>query len=75
MGQVRAPAREELSQREIEVLTLVARGGTNEDAAAKLFISEATVKTHLLHAYAKRGVNDRAAAVALALRRGLIELD
>ncbi|WP_027930799.1 response regulator [Amycolatopsis thermoflava] len=75
MGQVRAPAREELSQREIEVLTLVARGGTNKDAAAKLFISEATVKTHLLHAYAKLGVKDRAAAVALALRRGLIELD
>ncbi|OXM71807.1 response regulator transcription factor [Amycolatopsis thermalba] len=75
MGQMRAPAREELSQREIEVLTLVARGGTNKDAAAKLFISEATVKTHLLHAYAKLGVKDRAAAVALALRRGLIDLD
>ncbi|GHE86913.1 DNA-binding response regulator [Amycolatopsis deserti] len=75
MGQMRAPAREELSQREIEVLALVARGGTNKDAAAKLFISEATVKTHLLHAYAKLGVKDRAAAVALALRRGLIDLD
>ncbi|WP_115944667.1 response regulator [Amycolatopsis thermalba] len=75
MGQMRAPAREELSQREIEVLTLVARGGTNKDAAAKLFISEATVKTHLLHAYAKLGVKDRAAAVARALRRGLIDLD
>ncbi|WP_116102785.1 response regulator [Amycolatopsis thermalba] len=75
MGQMRAPAREELSQREIEVLTLVARGGTNKDAAAKLFISEATVKTHLLHAYAKLGVKDRAAAVPPALRRGLIDLD
>ncbi|MDQ0382241.1 response regulator [Amycolatopsis thermophila] len=73
MGQMRAPAREELSRREIEVLTLIARGGTNRDAAAKLFISEATVKTHLLHAYAKLGVNDRAAAVATALRLGLID--
>ncbi|GAB3582888.1 response regulator transcription factor [Amycolatopsis endophytica] len=73
MGQMRAPAREELSRREIEVLTLIARGGTNKDAAARLFISEATVKTHLLHAYAKLGVKDRAAAVATALRQGLID--
>jgi len=73
LGQVRAPAREELSRREIEVLTLIARGGTNKDAATRLFISEATVKTHLLHAYAKLGVKDRAAAVATALRRGLID--
>jgi DNA-binding NarL/FixJ family response regulator len=72
MGQMRAPAKEPLSQREIEVLSLVSRGSTNKDAAKKLFISEATVKTHLLHAYAKLGVKDRAAAVAVAFERGLL---
>ncbi|PKV96462.1 LuxR family two component transcriptional regulator [Amycolatopsis echigonensis] len=72
LGQMRAPAQEPLSQREIEVLNLVARGSTNKEAAKKLFISEATVKTHLLHAYAKLGVKDRAAAVAVAFERGLL---
>jgi DNA-binding NarL/FixJ family response regulator len=72
VGQVRSPAREPLSQRELEVLGLVARGHTNRDAAARLFVSEATVKTHLLHIYAKLGVNDRAAAVAVAFERGLL---
>jgi len=72
LGQVRAPAQEPLSQRELEVLELVARGATNREAAAKLFISEATVKTHLLHIYAKLGVSDRAAAVAEAFQRGLL---
>ena len=74
MGRVRAPepAAEPLSQRELEVLGLVAAGCTNKDAAARLFISEATVKTHLLHLYAKLGVGDRAAAVAAAYNRGLL---
>ncbi|MFF5178652.1 response regulator [Micromonospora sp. NPDC000316] len=72
MGRLRAPAEEPLSQRELEVLTLVARGASNREAAARLFISEATVKTHLLHLYAKLGVNDRAAAVATAYDRGLL---
>ena len=74
MGQLRAPApaREPLSQRELQVLGLIARGTTNREAAARLFISEATVKTHLLHIYAKLGVNDRAAAVAAAFDRGLL---
>jgi DNA-binding NarL/FixJ family response regulator len=72
MGRMREPAREPLSQREREVLTLVARGSTNKEAAKKLFISEATVKTHLIHVYAKLGVNDRAAAVAVAFERGLL---
>jgi DNA-binding NarL/FixJ family response regulator len=73
LGQVRTPTRatDPLSQRELEVLGLVARGSTNREAAAKLFISEATVKTHLLHVYAKLGVKDRAAAVAVAFERGL----
>jgi DNA-binding NarL/FixJ family response regulator len=72
MGQLRSPAKEPLSQRELEVLRLIARGSTNREAAAQLFISEATVKTHLLHIYAKLGVNDRAAAVAAAFERGLL---
>jgi DNA-binding NarL/FixJ family response regulator len=70
--QRRAPAQEALSERELEVLTLIARGETNRGAAARLFISEATVKTHLLHIYAKLDVNDRAAAVAAAYERGLL---
>jgi DNA-binding NarL/FixJ family response regulator len=72
LGQVRAPAQEPLSQRELEVLTIIARGASNREVAARLFISEATVKTHLLHVYAKLGVNDRAAAVATAFERGLL---
>ena len=74
VGRVRAPVpvSEALSQRELEVLGLVARGAGNRDAARRLFISEATVKTHLMHIYAKLGVNDRAAAVAAAYDRGLL---
>ena len=72
VGQMRAPAQEPISQRELEVLELVAQGTSNRDAAARLFISEATVKTHLVHIYAKLGVNDRAAAVAEAFNRGLL---
>ncbi|BCJ67344.1 response regulator [Polymorphospora rubra] len=72
MGQIRQPASEPLSQRELEVLELIARGSTNREAARQLFISEATVKTHLLHVYAKLGVNDRAAAVATAFSRGYL---
>jgi DNA-binding NarL/FixJ family response regulator len=69
---VRTPEQDPLSQRELEVLELVAAGTTNREAAAKLFISEATVKTHLLNIYAKLGVSDRAAAVAEAFNRGLL---
>jgi DNA-binding NarL/FixJ family response regulator len=72
MGQVRAPAGGALSQREREVLALIANGATNRAIAAALFISEATVKTHLLHIYAKLGVQDRAGAVGEAYRRGLL---
>ncbi|MFI7438641.1 response regulator [Nonomuraea indica] len=74
MGRVRAPA-DPLSGRELEILRLVAQGTTNREAAARLFISEATVKTHLLHIYAKLGVNDRAAAVAAAYQRGLLTVE
>ncbi len=72
VGRMRAPIREPISQRELEVLELVAQGTSNRDAAARLFISEATVKTHLTHIYAKLGVSDRAAAVAEAFNRGLL---
>lgn len=60
-----------LSCREIEVLELVARGMTNRQIGADLFIGEATVKTHVQHILAKLGAADRAAAVADAYRRGL----
>ena len=72
LSQLRAPASDVLSARELEVLTLIAQGETNRGAAARLFISEATVKTHLLHIYEKLEVNDRAAAVAVAYERGLL---
>jgi DNA-binding NarL/FixJ family response regulator len=64
---------EELTEREIEILQLVAFGHTNRDVGGKLFISPDTVKTHLEHIYQKLGATDRTAAVAEALRRRLIE--
>ncbi|MEU4153611.1 response regulator transcription factor [Streptomyces sp. NPDC026659] len=72
---VRAPAtpgKEPLSAREREVLALVARGTSNREIARELFISEATVKTHLTHLYTKLGAKDRAAAVAAAYERGIL---
>jgi DNA-binding NarL/FixJ family response regulator len=73
LGQMRALAPAgALSARELEVLELVARGATNREAGAKLFISEATVKTHLLHVFEKLGVSDRTAAVTTAIERGLL---
>ncbi len=72
VGRVREPS-VPLSERELEILRLIADGSTNREAAARLFISEATVKTHVLHLYGKLGVNDRAAAVAAGFRRGLLD--
>ena len=72
MTRVRTPGSGPLSQRELEVLELVAAGNTNREVAAKLFISEATVKSHLLNIYAKLGVSDRAAAVGEAFNRRLL---
>lgn len=68
-----APAVDEtLSAREREVLLLVSKGTSNKEIARHLFISEATVKTHLTHIYAKLGVKDRAAAVAVAYDRKIL---
>jgi DNA-binding NarL/FixJ family response regulator len=64
---------ETLTEREIEILQLLAFGHTNRDIAAKLFISPDTVKTHLEHIYQKLGATDRTAAVAEAMRRRLID--
>ncbi|MET7333695.1 response regulator transcription factor [Nonomuraea sp. NPDC005650] len=69
---LRAPRQQPLSPRELEVLSLISRGATNREVAKKLFITEATVKTHLLHIFAKLDVNDRAAAVAAAYETGLL---
>ena len=69
---VRAPGPHALTTREIEVLALVARGLTNAEIGRALFISEATVKTHLLRVFGKLGVADRTAAVTAAMERGLL---
>ncbi|WP_439660004.1 response regulator [Lentzea sp. HUAS TT2] len=72
MRRVRTAAAEVLSPRELEVLRCVAGGATNREVAAGLFITEATVKSHLLNIYAKLEVGDRAAAVTEAFHRGLL---
>jgi DNA-binding NarL/FixJ family response regulator len=72
VSRVRTAGSEELSGRETDVLALVARGRSNREIARALFVSEATVKTHLGHVYVKLGVNDRASAVATAYDRGLL---
>ncbi|MBG0850315.1 response regulator transcription factor [Streptomyces spinoverrucosus] len=64
-----------LSGRELEVLSAVARGQSNKQIARALRLSEATVKTHLLHIYTKLDVRDRTAAVTAALGRGIIRMD
>lgn len=72
MGNVRETSRQSLSDREVEILREVAGGSTNREIAEHLFISEATVKTHLMHIYEKLGVNDRASAVATGYEKGLL---
>ncbi len=61
-----------LSRRELEVLTLMARGAANKVIAARLAIAERTVKSHVTHIFDKLGVSSRTEAVAVALRRGLL---
>jgi DNA-binding NarL/FixJ family response regulator len=67
-----AAATVSLSDREKQVLSLVAAGQSNPSIARELFLSEATVKTHLLHTFSKLGVNDRTRAVTLAMELGLL---
>lgn len=61
-----------LTSRELEVLGLAAEGLSNDEIAARLFVTRATVKTHLAHAYAKLGAPSRTSAIAAARERGLI---
>ncbi len=71
LDRMRSPAAS-LSVREIEVMTLVARGSSNAEVATALRISEATVKSHLVHVFAKLGVASRTAAVAAVHRQGIV---
>jgi DNA-binding NarL/FixJ family response regulator len=75
MQRVRDPEEEGLSTREIEVLELVAHGTSNKEIAKQLWVSETTVKSHMLHIFDKLGVTDRTAAVTEALKRGIIRLE
>ena len=65
---------ENLTEREVEVLRQVADGNKNRDIARKLFISEETVKVHIKHIMEKLGATDRTQAVAIGVRRGIIQL-
>ncbi len=76
MQRMRGDAEEEaLSTREIEVLELVERGTSNKEIAKQLWVSETTVKSHMLHIFDKLDVTDRTAAVTESLRRGILRLD
>lgn len=66
--------RVDLSEREVEVLNLVAKGLSNKGIANRIGRTEATVKVHVLHVLQKLGVNDRTEAVTVALQRGIIHL-
>lgn len=72
VSRMRAPAAESLTPREVQVLGAVARGLSNAEIGRELFIGEATVKTHLLRAFAKLGVDDRTRAVTVAMERGIL---
>jgi DNA-binding NarL/FixJ family response regulator len=66
---------DELTEREIDVLKLVAAGNANKQIADQLSIGEATVKSHVSNILSKLGANDRSHAVTIGLKRGIIELD
>jgi len=68
-----APPPDDLTPREAEVLTLIAQGLSNSEIAASLFVSEATVKTHINHVFSKIGARDRAQAVHYAYTHGLAD--
>lgn len=68
-------AAEPLSERELEVLSLMAQGHSNKDIARELWLGESTVKTHVSHVLRKLGASDRTSAVLMALRAGLVRLE
>jgi DNA-binding NarL/FixJ family response regulator len=70
---VRNPALDGLTGRELEVLTLIGQGQTNAEIAARLFVGEGTVKTHVNHVFTKLGLRDRAAAVVFAYDHNLVK--
>lgn len=74
LDQMRTRNPQRLSPRETEIIGLIAQGLSNKQAAAQLFLSEATVKTHLVHIFEKLGVDSRTAAVAAAVDRGVIRM-
>ena len=63
-----------LSEREIEVLRLVAKGNSNKEIAAQLFVTEDTIKVHVRSMLGKLRASDRTQAVVIALQRGLLDL-
>ena len=75
VDRMRSPRSATLSAREVEILELVAKGLSNKEIGARLYISEATVKTHLLHVFSKLGVSDRTQAVTEAVGRGIVRLE
>ena len=73
-AEVAAQLAEQLTDREIEVLRQIAGGNRNKDIAMRLFISEETVKVHVKHIMEKLGASDRTQALAIAARRGIVEI-
>jgi len=74
LGASPPPAEDRLSDREMDVLRLMAKGQPNKEIAQALFISESTVKTHVASIFQKLGVRDRTEAVTQALQRGILHL-
>jgi DNA-binding NarL/FixJ family response regulator len=72
-GTTRPPGLDTLTDREVSVLRLIARGHSNAEIAAGLFLSQTTVKTHVAHVFSKLGLRDRAQAVVVAYESGLVE--
>jgi DNA-binding NarL/FixJ family response regulator len=70
----RTPSAEALSERELEILQLMAKGAANKEISAQLSIAQSTVKTHIANIFQKLGVNDRTEAVTQALKKGIIRL-